>query len=161
MITTSLTIIFFWILSGIPLFYCYIKDEMKYTDITVGDLIMMAIFAGFAGPVGFLFAIWRIFNLRNVLEIVVFKKTPYKEVVLKKRAVPKIFSINNKDFQSYDETITHERICELAEKPTSASVVYRGPLGNGSLMPDEITYKGKSVPLVHGMIFSCVNTGNA
>lgn len=151
--------IFLWILSGIPLFYCYFKEDLTIRDITVGDLMIMSLIAGGVGPLGVPFAMWRILNLREPFSIIVFKKTPYEETIVK--PVLKTFSINMKDFQSSENTISHERICALAEKPTSASVVYRGPLGNGSLMSDGITYKGKSVPLVHGMIFSCVNTGNA
>ena len=67
----------------------------------------------------------------------------------------------NGDEQDFDgETISHEKICELANRPVHASVTYSGPR-HGDSRREGLTYAGKSVQVEDGMIFNCVVTGNA
>lgn len=60
----------------------------------------------------------------------------------------------------HDDVLSHEKICELAGQPVSASVTYSTPR-KGDSQRSGITSEGKSIKPDDGMRISCVVTGSA
>lgn len=73
---------------------------------------------------------------------------------------PAQITINGVEHEVDGSKISHEQICELAEQPVHASVVYTGPR-HGDSMRSGITHAGKSVRLETGMNFDVIVTGDA
>ena len=69
-------------------------------------------------------------------------------------------TINGRHHNIDGDTITHERICELAERPLSASAVYRGK-DSGDYRRTGITHVGVTVDLEEDMVFTAIMTGDA